>query len=152
MSSVSSETSLMTDINRLRMKRLNFYYSIRPAFVMSRLFGLLPFKINLDSNGNVKSVTANMQIFVVTLVLNLAMAYAIQYSPRTKIGFSNSIMYVQDRLFCNAVFVLFLLSITLDVINRKRLVKIIRGFIAFDKNVRKIGYYFSCNVICFICL
>lgn len=61
-----------------KLRAENFYDCIRPAYILSRIFGLLPFSINYNGNGHVESVCAprfDAIWFVGAILMNLLFTY-----------------------------------------------------------------------------
>lgn len=128
----------------LRKRKVNFYDAIRPAFIVSRIFGLLPYTIHFDSNGDIERATVgafNAIYFACSIAVILLFSYSLQAAFYSKIPFSqdSAILYIADRLFGIYGFVMWLLFVVLDMLNRNRLTKIFKKVIAFDDNVRKFG-------------
>lgn len=119
----------------------NYFDCIKPVYVASRIFGFLPFTINHDSRGEVMkasisvfdavwlivSITANLTGIYYVLSHSLKQLFAIKESP---------ILFDICRAIAVSGFVLTIISICLDMINRNRLIEIIKDFTKFDKQVK----------------
>lgn len=121
-----------------RLRAENFYDCIRPVYILSRIFGLLPFSINYDTNGHAESVCVRMFDaiwFAGAMAINLIFIYFmidfIKGSSPTRSAFSE----FGGRLILIFSLVNSSLSIILDLFNQSRLLKISKDFFAFDAEV-----------------
>lgn len=122
-------------------KRLNFYDCIHPMIVVSRVFGLVPFKFKLNANGEPESTSvSSMDIvrFVGSLTVNLLVSYLVQYSSRSKRSFECTILILMYHFFRFFSYLNLLLLINLDMMNRNRVLEMLQDFVSFDKNVNLI--------------
>lgn len=133
---IMSPTPLTT--NDQQRSRHNFYYCFQPIFIISRIFGLLPFTIHSDLRGNIERVkigALNVLWLVISIVFNMILMCIMKYSSRNKLDFGSPVLYLADQLIWISGFLIMVISMALDVFNRNRLLKILRNLIAFDKYV-----------------
>lgn len=126
--------------------KFNFAYSLLPLYYFSRVFGLLPFTILYDTNGDVRGARVTLFdifwfIISVCIFLSLAVfSYSIinlpdgpNESPTLILG--DYILLIVGLFYGAAI-------IVYDMCNRLRLIDIIKKFTIFDKEVNAI---FSLN-------
>lgn len=130
----------VSDAKDHQKKRLNFYDSIKPAFGISRVFGLLMFRIRTNPNGQIEKVDVDAIHsiwFVASITLNLILFYFLENSPRSKVGHdSTSLILLVDQFVWISQLLMCLVSIILSMINRHRFSKIVQDVMIFDKNVK----------------
>lgn len=119
----------------------NFYDCIRPVYILSRLLGLFPFTIHIDSNGIAKSVEIRVFdaiLFVGSIVSQLVFSCVGLYfvTSRAVGGTDSAVFHTSRVIFGFFGFVLWLLSASLDMLNRNRFLKLIQDLTVFDQNVR----------------
>lgn len=140
MSLISPKTFVYDDLKWHRKQRMNFYHCIKPLCSISRVFGLLPFTIDLDPNGNIKRArvsVSNACWFICFIAATVVAFYFVETATVQQADLESSVLFVSEQLFWfSGIFMLFL-SMILDMLNRNRLVKILQDFIAFDESVRK---------------
>lgn len=125
-------------------KLLNFAYSFRPVYYLSRVFGLMPFSIEYDLIGQPQVPRVNRidaMWFVIVICLYLSMAY-ISYE---KMNFPQDssipyILFLGEYLFQILDLVYGALIIGLDMCNRYKLVNILKKLTLFDEEVKNIAF------------
>lgn len=135
-----SQTYIINDAFEQPKTRLTFYDCFRSVHKIARLFGLLPFKIVFDSKGNVERTEVNVPsaiLFAGSIIANAFLVYIIQYSSRSTTRFGSPIIYLADRMFCVISYVILFSSIVVDMVNRNRLLKLLKDIMLFDKVVRQ---------------
>lgn len=138
MSLTSSEKVLFADAKSQKTPQLNFYHCIKPLHMISKAFGLLPFKVHTQVNGKMDQSVGAIDIirFVGCIVINLILSYHAQTSPRSTAIEGKTILYFSYRLVWFCQIVICIMSIVLDMVNRHRFLEILRAVTAFDKNVK----------------
>lgn len=116
----------------------DFYSCIKPLYKVCRVFGLLPFIVLDSSNGRYGK--ARVGVFdviwsAVSIIIQIVLMYIIVPSIRPSNEFGSSVLYSGGRLALFFCYILSLLSIVFDIINRKRIAKIFQDFSTFDKEV-----------------
>lgn len=126
--------------NHLRKNRLDFYDCVRPIYVMNRIFGLLPFTVDFDSDGNIERArvgTFDLIWFISFTAIYMAIQSLVDSSTKGASDFESSVLLIFDRLFwivgCTKMF----MAIILDMLNRHRFIKLLKNFLVFDKNVNE---------------
>lgn len=118
-------------------RRLNFYDCFKPIFTISHTLGLLSYTIHSDPSGTPDSTTVgviNATHLIGSILLNFLLAHVYQLSPRRRMG-SGSAISILSSFYRNCRHFILFLSVVLDLLNRNRLLKILKNFIVFDKNV-----------------
>lgn len=124
------------------VKKLDFVYVFRPIYCFSRACGMMPFSILYDSKGEVQMprITKCDGLWLIfSLCLYLSSVYLLycnaqfsryQHAP-------SYILLLGDFVLQMAILIFGILIIWLDMFNRFKLVSILKGFVAFDKEVGK---------------
>lgn len=133
---------LAVEIAREQSGRLNNYDWFKPVHIVSRLFGLLPFTINVGTDGNIENVKVgkiDAIWFAGFIAINLMLLYLFvnPSSSGREIHTDSAILYISDLLFGISGTIIVFISTALDMLNRNRLAKILQSFITLDKNVRQ---------------
>lgn len=131
-------------------KVLNFAYSFRPVYYLSRVFGLMPFSIEYDLNDRpqlprVKRLDAMW--FAIAICLYLSMAY-VSYQ-KLNLPQDSSVPYILflgEHLFQILDLVYGALIIGLDMCNRYKLVNILKKLILFDEEVRNLPLFHKLKI------
>lgn len=121
------------------LKECGFMYSLRPIYYFSRLFGLMPFSILYDSNGDVQKPKVRF-LDGLWFTISISVFLSIVIASVQEMEFISSLdlrmfMIVTMGLIFDAIF------IVLDMFNRVKLVDIFKKFVIFDKAVRFLIYY-----------
>lgn len=133
--------------------KLSFEYCLRPIYYISRMCGLLPFSIRRNSNGEIKEpriTILDCLLLTLSIIWYLFLTYNsfhdIRYWPNLNksqvLTVSNYSLLIMGLIFGT-------ITITMDLINRSRLVDILRKFIKFDKNVIIYFCLVYCNFLYF---
>lgn len=121
-------------------KNESFTNTLRPFYIISRMFGLLPFSIKFDANGEIQDARVSafdLLWFAISICVYLFMAVAfnlqmMEIPPDYKVSF---ILYFGDMLLSLSGLIFGPIEIIMDMCNRFKLVSIIRKLTAFDKEV-----------------
>lgn len=134
--SVNDRIKRMFVSKKIRSNELNFAYSFRPTYYFSRVFGLMPFSIISESNGEVQSrVTAFDAVwFIISMCLYLAIA-CISYNERLRRAKVLSVSTIGYKIHLIFTLVFGAISIGFDMYNRFKLVDILNKFTRFDREV-----------------
>lgn len=121
-------------------RQMDFWDGFKPIYYFSRVFGLLPFSIRRDTNGEIQEPKVKKidgLWFLLTIVVLLRASH---FSHRYISAFNSSSQMYVSVLLDNFHLVLSLIfgavMIALDMLNRFKLVKLWKLFIIFDKEVR----------------
>lgn len=121
-------------------RRPNFYDSIATLYKISRIFGLLQFKIHISPNGKIER--ASVGVFEIVRLLGIVIIILTLFffgltSSRANSTYSHStVIFLQDRFFWYMFLLMCLSSIILSLLFRKNFTKMLQDIIDFDKNVR----------------
>lgn len=125
-----------------QFRNINFEYSIRPIYYFARAFGLLPFSVIRNSNGEIQKPhvgVINLLLFVISICWYLILAYScylnvtfLLYNPKTSF-----ILVFGDYLLLIVGLISTTLFIVMDMVNRTRLVDVLKRLTVFDQKVCK---------------
>lgn len=143
---ISNTSNISTNsivLNEVRSNNINFAYSFRPIYFFSRAFGLLPFSLIFDSNGDIQKARVSIfdgLWFKVSVSLYLLMAF-ICYQNIELLQDQNQspILVIGDALFLIFGLIYDAVSIVFDMLNRNKLVDILKMLTAFDNEVEYIN-------------
>lgn len=129
-------------------KKANFSCSVRPIYYFSRAFGLCPFTLVYDSNGDIQEArvtTLDIIWFLISTILYLFMAffcYANMHRPQDT-G-ESQILLIGD--YAHLIFGLIngAIMVSLDMFNRHKFIDFIKKIITFDKEVCKLFTFRFC--------
>lgn len=143
MFTISNKSNISTHsivLNEVCSNNVNFAYSFRPIYFFSRAFGLLPFSLIFDSKGDIERARVSVfdgLWFKVSVSLYLLMAFIcyqnIELSQDQK---ASPILIVGDASFLIFGLIYDAVSIVFDMINRNKLVDILKMLTAFDNEVK----------------
>lgn len=138
-----------------QVKETSFMDSFKPVYFVLRLFGLRPYSINYDSNGEPQQpkITLFDGIWlVISLGIYAMMTFfveGINYKRLSVEGF----IYVLGYIFTMYGIFCCILNVMIDVITRFKFVEILRRITIFDKEVRATSDLFVelvDNIVCII--
>lgn len=129
-------------------KDIGFASSFLSIYKFSRLFGLMPFTVTFDAKGNVNHPHIKLfDILWLTLCLYSCMMMAFTYYENFKLPQAQKISSI--LVFGNAFLIIFgvlwvIIIIIMDLMNRFKLIALLKMFNSFDKEVSAfIAYEFS---------
>lgn len=117
-------------------KLRNIVFSYQPIFYLSRIFGLLPFSLTYDSNGEIKSPKINKfdgVWFIISITVCLAFAKVVSSSIEIPKGTTPPILILGSQLLLMFGLIFGAIIIVENMCSRFKFVKILKMFIAFDK-------------------
>lgn len=126
---------------KVRASKIDFAHSISPLYYFSRAIGFLPYSIVFNSNNEIikcRVSVLDLLWFVISIVFYLC--FAIFYyaaSEYLKIGREVSILYVGDTILIVFGLIYGAIVIIIDMINRNRIVDILKRIYIFDKEVNR---------------
>lgn len=135
---------------RQSKKEVNLSDCVKPIHLSSRLFGQLPFSLHFNANGHVLKESVgifDVLWFVVSITIDFLLTFYVLCSLREPPALQSGVLLLGSRIVSLIAFVTPPISTIFDMINRKRVVKILQDFDAFDKNVRII-YFISISIKC----
>lgn len=122
-------------------KIMNFSTVFRPLHYFSRIWGLAPFSIVTNSNGDVQEPKVHLcdsLWFLIMLCMYLSFAnYTLEVFANTRGNYNEKswIMSVCAILMVGLTFIHGILAIIINVCNRYKLVDMVKMFTRFDKEV-----------------
>lgn len=131
------------DIRQATVQRFNFSHSFRPTYIVSRIFGLMPFSIVYYPNGDVDRPRVSIfdglwfavSLCLYTCGIYVASAYQIYSQPTSKM----SVVLIIGFSVCSLLGLLLgYISIFSDMVNRFKLIDIVRNFTIFDQEASQI--------------
>lgn len=121
---------------------LHSYY--RPIYVVSRIFGQLPFSFQFESNGNIHRPVIKMLDalwFLLSMSALICFMYFsfeyFNYGQKSADLFGIRTSFVGTNLIAGTGLILGLLTIVLDMCNRFKLVDIFKKIYSFDQRVSR---------------
>lgn len=128
--------------NKVKNERINFWFSIRPMYYFSRIFGLMPFSIVRNSNDEIQTARVNkfdFLWFITSVSLYSCMAVVCFRTTHYEEGRNLShVLLIGDRLLLTICLVSSVIKIIFDMSNRFRLIDIWKKLAYFDKEVSKL--------------
>lgn len=125
--------------NEVKVKDLNFADSFRPLYCYSRIFGLMPFSIVSDSNGEPQVPRVgvfNILWFIISIFLYLSMAYYSYIDMHVPRDSSFPYAFILAGFIMQIFRLIFgALMIVIDMCKRYKLVDILKNFNIFNKEV-----------------
>lgn len=121
-------------------QRLDFAFIYRPVYFASRVFGLMPFSINYDSNGVVQG--PKVRIFDIVWFITSICLYMcfIHQTIQTITSFKSPdssiyLIWIGNEILLMFGLVFGVITICTDMFNRYRIVDIVKSFNTFDNEV-----------------
>lgn len=141
---IAYKNQVQVDNQRAAVQRPNFAYSFRPIYLVSRIFGLMPFSIAYYPNGDIdkpKIGIVDGLWFAISLCVYIFGIY--KASDYTGYNETNTRMCLVSAIGFTICFELGLvfgcLSIVFDMGNRFKLIDIIREFTIYDQEASVTG-------------
>lgn len=122
----------------IKSKDLDFFYSLRPLYYISRLFGLLPFSIVRDSNDIIQNARVNpfdLIWFLFAICIYLLMAWICYQSVELRQDRLSYTMVIGDGVILTLSLINCAKAIIMDMFNRFRFIEILKMFTFFDDEV-----------------
>lgn len=122
------------------------YHSFRPLFIYSRCFGLIPFAIQTNLFGEVQRVKSsflNLAWPCIAILLYLSIGIfdiLTPNNPRNDLR-TTYILVLGDQIIFVSKAVMSISSVLMDLVNRKRILRNIQRFEAFDKEVWTVNHF-----------
>lgn len=120
-------------------RQMDFWDGFKPVYYFSRAFGLLPFSIRRNSNGDIQEPKVNRLDglwFLLTIVVFLSASYFVhQYISAFNSKTGTYVAIILDDLHVVSSLAFGALMIAMDMCNRLKIVELWKHFISFDKEV-----------------
>lgn len=120
------------------LKKLNFEHAFRPIYYFTRIAGLWPFSIIHDSNGRIQKTRVGLSDIlrsILVICMNLTLIFFTIKKLNRK--YESSLPFAGLNMFKIVSLLTGTFQIVFDLINRKKLISILRKFSAFDNEVRR---------------
>lgn len=128
------------------LKKLNFEYAFQPIYQFLRFIGLWPFSVIHYSNGKIHK--ARMRVFDVlrsTSIICLNLLLSVERYKHLRAGQAVQAMRIRFtafNVFHRCSFLFTAIGSILNVVNRNRLVDLLKKFNTFDNEVRNVFFAF----------
>lgn len=126
--------------NNFRMRKISFEHAIRPVYYSTRIAGLWSFTIVHDSNGNIQNARVSLSdILWSVLFICFHATLAFYTYKKVKIAqekVENQLRFIVLNVFLMTSILTGIFGIVFDMINRDKLIDILRKFNTFDSEVR----------------
>lgn len=139
-----------------QMEKINFSYSFRPIYYFSRVFGLMPFSITYDSNGEAQRPQIGIFDgiwFVFSMLIYSSSVYFI--ALKLMIRTSATFVVIVGNTFLLMSIIYGVGAVAMDMcFNRFKFTEIVKSFTVFDKQVnltiprRSFNFLNICNTSC----
>lgn len=122
---------------RIESDGVNFAKSLRPIYIFCRAFGLMSFTIVLDENQNFKGTRVRPRdIVLCTIAISLCIMMAVVYYQTIEQPKGQSVVLVfGDALLIIAGLIYACTVIIMNMINRSKLIAILKSLNNFDNSV-----------------
>lgn len=122
--------------NQAQVQQINFSHSFRPIYYFSRVFGLMPFSITYDSNGEAQC--SRIRIFdgiwfVISMLIYSSSVYCIVL--RFEKQSSSTFVVIVGNTFLLMSIIYGVGAVAMDMYNRFKFFEIVKSFSVFDKQV-----------------
>lgn len=125
-------------------KKITFSYSLLPIYYFSRIFGLLPFTIVYDTNGDVHEARItyfDVLWFIISVCLYLLLAlFSYKHIQVPEGPNVSQILVLGDCALLIAGLLYGAVIIVFDLYNRFKLIDIMKKFTTFDMEVGQIYF------------
>lgn len=133
--------SSLTNFNKEKPTKMNFGSVFRPLYYLSRIWGMAPFSITTNSNGEVQKPKIHLfdgLWFLITICVYLFFtnyAWNAFQTSRGNLDKETWILILSARLLAIFAFVYGILMVIINVCNRFKLITMVKMFNRFDKEV-----------------
>lgn len=132
------QNQFQTDNQQATDQKLSFSHSFRPTYLVSRAFGLMPFSIVYFPNGDIDRPKVSIidgLWFAFSLCIYIFGIYVASSIPILNQGILKIalVLLIGYTICFELGLILGLLSVTLDMSNRFKIVDIMRKFTFFDQ-------------------
>lgn len=125
--------------------KLDFAHNFRPIYIVSRVFGLMPFSFMYKINGDIeKSTITKLDIlwFLISMCTYSFGTYTLSQlifprGPSIYASQTSHLVVLSDNIMIMLGLILGFFAVVFDMYNRSKFVEIVKKFIIFDKKVSK---------------
>lgn len=130
----------LTEPPKVLHHKRDFAHNFHLIYIVSRVFGLMPFNITYQANGNIDKPTITKfdgLWFSISICANLFGIYTLTQLifPRGSDIYTSHLVILGDNLAVILGLFLGFFAVASDMNNRSKLVDIVNKIIAFDKKV-----------------
>lgn len=136
---IKGKMESLANAKNTQLRKFDFEYGFRPVYYFLRFTGLWPFSIIHHSNGKIQRArigSTDILWLILITCLNLILAFFAIEILMSEQGIQekrNQFILFSIFKMCSVLFEIF--AIVLDIINRNKLVDILRKFNTFDNEV-----------------
>lgn len=139
----SKKFQVITEPPQIHPRKNEFVQSFRVIYIVSRVFGLMPFTIAYNMNGEIEKPTVTKIDAIWFLISICVYSFGIYtlsqlIFPRGLDIYISPLVVLSDNMSVMLGLILGLTCTIFDMFNRSKLIDIVKRFIAFDKKVMKI--------------
>lgn len=144
---MAEQSSVESSLAALNVGKLNFFYSFRPIYYFSRIFGFMPFTIVCDSTGTAREpAIRSLDIFwfivsIFSYLLSAFVSFEFALFPQNPDYNESVILLGADYVIVISGLVFGAFIIVMDIFNRFKLVGILNDMKTFDEEVRQSQYF-----------
>lgn len=118
-------------------------YCFRPIYYFSRIFGVMPFSIVCDLNGEIKKIKISVfdgLWFFISISIYLLMAIIYQRDLKLVID-QRSFLYAAGNFLLILSLAIYVIAIGTDMYNRSKYVEILKKITVFDNEVSHFNFF-----------
>lgn len=128
-----------------RSTKINFAYAFRPIYYFSRIFGLFPFTIIYDWNGDIQEARVKL-LDIVWFLISFVTYFAMAFYCYMTVDFPKNydalrFLILGDYVLLIAGLLFGVVLVLIDMFNRHILVDIMKKLTKFDRELMKVGFY-----------
>lgn len=140
----SKKLQVLTESPQIHRSKNDFAQSFRVVYIVSRVFGLMPFTVAYNVNGEIEKPTVtklDAVWFLISICVYSVGIYSLSQLifPRGENIYASPLVVLSDNISVMLGLILGLTCAIFDLYNRVKLINIVKHFIAFDKKVIKIA-------------
>lgn len=128
--------------------KYDFIQNFRPIYIVSRVFGMMPFSIVYQANGDIESSTITkfdiLWLSISICIYSFGIYTQAQFIfPRGSDIYTSHLVVLSDNITVMLGLILGLFAICFDMYNRSKFVEVVKKFSNFDKKVIEICTFCS---------
>lgn len=121
------------------LKKCDFFYTLQPIYLFSRVFGSMPFSLNRNLKGEIQGARISVfdfSWFAISMSFYLSMLYIyLQDVQLPRDSNESYILILGDKIRQIVGLIVAVFIICMDMLNRYRIVEIFHKFMSFDVEV-----------------
>lgn len=134
----SSTLQILAEVKKPPEKVLTIYNCVWPVYILSRLYGLCPFTIQYTEKGHMENVRVSVFDaigFILAIGFNCMLLFCLFNTLIFGDTVEITVLFMANRTTLVFALASSTLFIPMDMLNRKRLLKMFKQFHTFDKEV-----------------